>query len=589
MAALIAGRAGADSVQPIPASAQLLAVAWLRWRIFVNSTFRRRPRTARQAVSIALAIILRIILWPFLATMVIGPVAGSGFWAWATIAHHHPQRLQTLLAGITIGWQFVAINGLSIAATASNFDPASLIRYPLRFGRYFVLRTLIGFLTPSTIVGCLSSLAAAIGIGVAMPALALPALAVLAVYALMNLFLTRMIGAWMERWLANRRFREVFNILIALFAASLQLLNFQRYAPRVPGAAHGWPLNFFQGSNASLRWLPPGYAANAILHASHAFPSLVPFCCLAMSTLLFSAVFAVRLRKQFLGEHLSEGAVHRRAARRSSRAKVAQQEAPQSTIDQPAPASTQSRRAHAMFSPVVAACLRKEWLIFRSNSAQVIGLVTPLIFVVILNHGQFATHPALFLPAAIAYVLMGALAGLYNVFGAEGLGVQVYLLAPIRMRDAIIAKNLSGLALAVTEAALAWALVVFLKRAPIPLATQVSTFFWTVFVIAANVTLGTIRSIQAPHKYVPGQARQRRGTPTNRTSGLLILLVLLGSVALQAPVIWLCRHFHQPWLAAWIFGPLAAAAIAAYGLLLHNAEKLVLSHRDVLTEELCKA
>ena len=33
--------------QPIPARTQLLAVAWLRWRIFVNSTFRRRPK--RQA------------------------------------------------------------------------------------------------------------------------------------------------------------------------------------------------------------------------------------------------------------------------------------------------------------------------------------------------------------------------------------------------------------------------------------------------------------------------------------------------------------------------------------------------------------
>jgi len=588
MAKVNPGGAGPHLAPPIPASTQLLAVAWLRWRIFVNSTFRRRPATARQAVGIAFAIVLRLILWPFLAAMVIGPVAGSGFWAWFVVAHHHPQRLQTLLAGITIGWQFVAINGLSVAATVSNFDPASLIRYPLRFGRYFVLRTLIGFMTPSTIVGCLSSLAAAIGIGVAKPSLAFSALAVLTVYALMNLFLTRMIGAWMERWLANRRFREVFNVLIALFAASLQLLNFQRYAPRVPGAQHSWLLNYLQSSNASLRWLPPGYAANAILHASHAFPSLIPFCGLAASALLFAAVFAVRLRKQFLGEHLSESATPRRAAKRGPRVKMAPQEPPQAIIDQPAPASAQLPKAHAVFPPVVAACLRKEWLIFRGNSAQFVGLVTPLIFVVILNRGQFATHPALFLPAAIAYVMLGALAGLYNAFGAEGLGVQLYLLAPIRMRDVIVAKNISGLTLAVTEAALAWTLVLFLKRAPIPLATQVSTSLWIVVVIMVNVTLGTVRSIQAPHRFVPGQARQRRGTPTNRTSGLLFLLAFVGSAALQVPVIWLCRYLHQPWLAAWIFGPLAAAAIAAYGLLLLNAEKLVLSHRDVLAEELCK-
>ena len=85
-----------------------------------------------------------------------------------------------------------------------------------------VLRTLLGFLTPSTIVGCFALLAAAVGIGVAKPALALPALIVLAVYALMNIFLTRMIGAWMERWLANRRFREIFGVLMALMIVGFQ-------------------------------------------------------------------------------------------------------------------------------------------------------------------------------------------------------------------------------------------------------------------------------------------------------------------------------------------------------------------------------
>ena len=115
-------------------------------------------------------------------------------------------------------WQFVSINGLSIGRRCQSFDPASLVRFPLRFGRYFVLRSLLGLLTPSTIVGCLALLAAAVGIGVANPSLALPALVVMAVYALMNIYLTRMIGAWMERWLANRRFREIFSMLMALFA-----------------------------------------------------------------------------------------------------------------------------------------------------------------------------------------------------------------------------------------------------------------------------------------------------------------------------------------------------------------------------------
>jgi ABC-2 type transport system permease protein len=566
--------------QPIPASTQILAVAWLRWRIFVNGMFRRRPKTAGQAVSFAFLIILRIIVWPFLAVMVIGPVVVSGFWAWATMVHHHGSELQVLLAAITAGWQFIAVNGLSIAAAVSNFDPASLIRYPLRFGRYFVLRTLIGFMTPSTIVGCLSLLAAAVGIAIARPSLALPALVVLAIYALMNIFLTRMIGAWMERWLANRRFREIFNVLIALFAVGLQFLNLQRYSSRAHSVPHGWIYNSLQNSGTSVHWLPPGFAAGAILRSSHPFAAIAQFAALVACTVLFAGVFAVRLRMQFRGEYLGDGVMGRTSIKSRRRARrVVLRPVPQ-------PASSGPQVAGAAFPPIITACLRKEWLTFRGNSAQFVGIITPLIFIVLLNRGQFASHSSLFLPGAIAYVMLGALAGLYNIFGADGLGVQIYLLAPIRMRDVIVAKNISSLALIVTEAVLAWGLVAFLRRTPIPLAVQISTALWTVFVIALNLALGTLRSIQAP------RMRQRRGgpaTPTNRTSGLLILLVLFGSLLLQVPIVFLGRHLNLPWLAAWIFGPLAVAAVTAYAMLLQNAERLVLAHRDTLAEELCKA
>ncbi len=141
MAELAAVERLAASARGIPARTQLLAVAWLRWRIFVNSIFRRRPAGARHVVGLALAILLRLILWPFLALAAIGPIAGSGFFAWIAIAEHHPQSLLPLFAGITLLWQFVAINGLSIAAAVSSFDPSSLARFPLRFGRYLVLRT----------------------------------------------------------------------------------------------------------------------------------------------------------------------------------------------------------------------------------------------------------------------------------------------------------------------------------------------------------------------------------------------------------------------------------------------------------------
>ena len=89
---------------------------------------------------------------------------------------------------------------------------------------------------------------------------------------------------------------------------------------------------------------------------------------------------------------------------------------------------------------------------------------------------------------------------------------------------------------------------------------------------------------------MPGQTRQLRGgTPTNRTSALLVLAVLFCSMLMQVPVAIASSYFELPWLAAWIYLPLAAAAVFAYALVLRNAEQLILEHRDVFAEELCKA
>ena len=271
-----------------------------------------------RAAGLVLAILVRIIVWPFLALMVVGPVGGSGFLAWAAIANNHPQRLASLLAGIMLLWLFVNINGQNVAAAFSNFDPSSLIRFPLRFGRYLILRLFIGLLTPSTIVGCLALLAAAIGIGVADSALALPAVVVLAVYALANIFLMRMIGAWFERWLANRRFREIFSALMALSAVGFQFLNFQRAS----GARLWRPSQFDSESGARLRHTACAgcrrvsrpmrfWTAPIRLRRSQNFAAL------AASAALFAAVFAIRLHKQFLGEYLSDSPARRaKSARR---------------------------------------------------------------------------------------------------------------------------------------------------------------------------------------------------------------------------------------------------------------------------------
>jgi ABC-2 type transport system permease protein len=572
---------------PIPATTQLLAIAWMRWRMFANG-FVRRSTTPRKVTGLILTILLRLLLWPIFAMMAIGPAAGCGYFAWRAIAHHHPGSLVPLFAIVAIGWQFVVINGVSMAATLATFDPASLLRFPLRFGRYLVLRLALGLLTPSTIIGCLALLAAAVGITIASHALAPAAFLVLGIYAAMNIFFSRMIAVWLERWLASRRAREIFGVLMAMFFISFQFLNyrgpmkFRRPTGHPSNSPNNWLWIFLNGTHHFLNWMPPAFAANSIV-PGHLLARLLQFAALLLWTAAFFTAFAFRLHKQFLGEYLAEGAP------RTSAAPTTPRTHPQPLVPAPAAVVNQQLATNnqQLLPPTIAACLRKEWVYFRGNGGQIVGMLTPLIFVVIFAKGLLARHPSYLLPGAIGYAMLGLLAALYNVFGADGPGVQLYLLAPVRLRDVILAKNIASLTLLATEAVLAWCLVSVLATAPIPLANQVSTIFWVIFMLFANLSFGTLRSIQAPRKIAIAQARRMRSPSADKTSGLLVLAILFGSFLLQIPVTMLCRHFHNLWLGAVIFAPLAAAAVAAYALLLTNADRLILNHRDAFAQDLC--
>jgi ABC-2 type transport system permease protein len=220
----VAGLRERGSAERIPARVQLGAVAWLRWRMFVNS-FRKRQSEGKNVGGLILAILLRLFLWPIFAVWVIGPVGAAGFFAWSAIANHEPMWLLALLTGVAFLWQFIAVNGSNIAASMPTFDPSSLLRFPVPFGRYLLLRTMLGLLTPSTVVGCMALLAAAVGISIADPRLALMAFVALGIYAAMNIFFARMVGIWLERMLSARRVREIFGGLLALIAVSFQFLQ----------------------------------------------------------------------------------------------------------------------------------------------------------------------------------------------------------------------------------------------------------------------------------------------------------------------------------------------------------------------------
>ncbi len=235
---------------------QLAAVAELRWRIFANSlrTFRGRMELAS-----------RIFVGLAFAAGGIGGAVGLGGAAWFVISQKNSAWLGGLLWPVFLFWQLFP---LMATAFTQNVESSNLLRFPLSYRSYFLIRLAYGSLDPATAVAGVWLLGIDIGIGVARPVLLPWATIVLLTFALVNLVLARVLFAWLERWLAQRRTRELMGILFFLFVLSFQLIG-----PLIAVYEHrSIPETRILGREISgaQRPLPPGLAAAAIAGASAA-------------------------------------------------------------------------------------------------------------------------------------------------------------------------------------------------------------------------------------------------------------------------------------------------------------------------------
>ena len=275
---------------------QLAAVAGLRWRVFINSlrTFRGRLELASR-IFISLA---------FLGGG-IGGAVGLGGAAWFLILHGNVEWLGTLLWPVFLFWQLFP---LMATAFTQNVESSNLLRFPLSYRSYFLIRLAYGSLDPATAVASLWLLGIDIGIGIARPR-ALPwATIVLLTFALVNIVLARMLFAWLERWLAQRRTREILGILFFLFILSFQLIGPLIAAYEHRSIPHSRVLG--QKLTNAQRPLPPGLAAAAIAGMIQGQPgtSVVPSVLLVSYGIAFLWLLNFRLRAEYRGESFSESA-----------------------------------------------------------------------------------------------------------------------------------------------------------------------------------------------------------------------------------------------------------------------------------------
>ena len=572
------GGAGA-SENPMPTQRQqLAAIAYVRGRLFVNA-FRRKGGKGE--------IVARVLLFPFFALLALGPIVGAGFASYTIFADAEKMRYYGwVLWAVFLVWQSLSI---STKAVAPTFDLGMMIRFPIRFSTYLLIRLLFGLLDTPTVVCSLALLSSAIGIGWARPAIFLPVLGVLALLDVTILFFFRMIFLWFDRFFAQRKTREV---LIGLFF--VLMLGFQYVNITINGGSHDHDSPAARLKHAQrmrmaktalhtidpvLRVLPPGLAATAITRIAQGKPqeALQPIVVLCVFGAGFFRLFARRLKGEFHGESFSE-----------TTARVAEPVVSQASAG-PAPVQETGATSGAgggWLSPTITSCIAKELRYLVRSGPLLLALVTPIFMVFILvTRSGLTRHPGdWLLPTTLAYILLGLTASMYNILGTDGPGVHLYFLSPIRFRDVVLAKNIVGMTLVVIELAIASAIV--LSTAAVPtLPVLVGTYLWLVFALMVNLTMGNIRSIYAPRLIDLGKFKQGKQGQLNALLGLGVLLVALG---LGAAVLYLGNHIHQPWLPVGVFAVLGGLSIAFYVANLQHLEGIALERREMITAELCK-
>ena len=543
---------------------QLFAIARVRWQLFVNSL-----RTLRGRLELVSHIFVSL-------GFAIGGISGlvaSGAGAWYVVSHGKAEWLAAVLWPIFLFWQL-----FPVVATAftENFDTSNLLRFPLSYPAFFLIRVVYGSLEPATMLGSLWLLGIAAGIGAASPRLFPWAALVLFLFAAMNVLLGRMIFSWVERWLAQRRTREILGVLFLLFIISFQLIGplMSRYGNR----AHPEPSQLAQRVLPFQRFLPPGAAASSIAgmanadfgEAAEGFGILAAYC-LGIFWLL-----NVRMRAQFHGENLSEAAAPSELRRERGMLRLG--------WDLPG------------IPGPVAAIFEKEIRYLSRSGPMLFTLIMPVFILFIFRltpstsrgggSGSFLGRSSdMAFPIGAAYALLVLTNLVYNTFGAEGPGVQTYFSAPVPIRSVMLAKNLAHSSVLALEMLLVWIGASLLYKPP-GFGVTLATVSAILFALPVNLAAGNLLSISSPKKVDYGTFGRQRASNTTVFASFGVQIVVVG---LAAGTLIAARVFGRIWLATVIFLVLASVAWIVYSQVLNSVGKMTFDRREELIAELTRA
>jgi len=541
------------------ARAQYAALGRMRWTIFRNTI-----RSTRGALELGASTVTAVIF----SLMGLGLAFGLGAAAYGIATHEGWKFLPLLFWAVFVLWQVVPI---TLASFQQQFDMGGLLRFPVSFSVFFLLHLLFGLFDISTIVGGLCCLGIWCGLTFARPDLLAWSAIALLLFAAFNILLVRTIFSWIDRWLAQRRTREIVIAIVFVFMLSLQFLNpgLRKLGntSQISAQTRSEAMRWIHSADAVQRWLPPGAAAHTVQQgdAHQPIEALGALGVLGLFTLATGATLGIRLRAEYRGENLGE-APSRVEAERPRRELVLGGSGP------------------------IAAVFEKDLhTLFRSIPMlyQIFAPILVAFVLASLNHNASlgSMHVPLGLLFGLAYAFVGFTQFVYNNLGAEGAGIQLLFLSPTPIRTVIMAKNLFHALLFTLDATLVSIVVCWRLGTPPPDALAACAA-WVLFALPLHLGAGNVFSLTMPYKINLGRIGRQKGSQAN---ALLSMLVQVGTLGVGAGAMALCAYFGRLWLSIPIFLLLAAVAVVAWMRVLSNVDRMANARRDDLISTLVKA
>jgi ABC-2 type transport system permease protein len=380
-----------------------------------------------------------------------------------------------------------------------------------------------------------------------------------------------MIFAWIDRWLAQRKTREILGGIFLFLILAVQLLN---------PALHQFDRNRSEFSRATMSHglhvadrvqvvLPPGLAATALNNANTGkpFAAAADLFFLALFAAVAGLLLAKRLRAEYRGENLGEAP--------SLSAKTVRARGQRNFLEGSGP---------------VAAVIEKEIRYLMRSGVMLYGFLAPLIIVFLFSGSSRGSHGPGFsgqyaLPIGMAYSFLGLTRFIYNNLGGEGAGIQLYFLSPTPFRKVMLAKNIMHTMIFLVELALVCVIVGFRSGFPQPQMLAI-TFCWLLFAVPAQLGIGNILSITMAYRMNMTRMSREPGAAGN---GLLSVLVQLVVFGVGAGVYLACATARHAGLAAPVLLVLAAASILFWWRTLANAGSMAYARREDLIDTVYRA